>query len=234
MRRIKYVDVLGRGVFQAWYVFLILAGVIAAVIGFIVLDKPPLCDKCNVVLISIDTLSALHLPCYGYQRNTAPNLCAYADKNILFLNSYSQSPITIDSHFSIFTSLYPHTHKMTDIVGDSINENYLTLAEIFRMEGYQTIYHGPTIDPHLPLNRGIERGFDIIGRHPNKNFNDNWKNVYQRLIENTAQKIPSFFFLHTYAVHYPYLTGHKQKHLFTDLPEYPHIALTEDEYRAIS
>lgn len=189
----------------------------------------PICDKCNVVLISIDTLSALHLPCYGYERNTAPNLCRFADKNILFLNSYSQSPATLDSHFSIFTSLYPDTHKITSIFNDSLNESYLTLPQLYKLNGYKTFYYGPLNDPHLPLNRGIERGFDFI----NGSFK-NWSDIHQQLLENIKKYQSSFFFLHTYAVHDPYLTGHKSKHPFTDQPEYPNIPLTKDEYHAFS
>lgn len=208
--------------------------VLATFIFFKIKTSKFACDKCNVVLISIDTLSALHLPCYGYERNTAPNLCSFADKNIFFLNSYSQSPNTLRSHFSIFTSLYPYTHKMLKILGDSLSESYLTLAQLYKMNGYKTFYYGPLDDLQIPLNRGIERGFDFMNEKYSKNNEENWDSVYQKLIENTEQKKPSFFFLHTYAVHDAYLTGHKEKHLFTDLPEYSNIPLTWDEHNALS
>lgn len=191
-------------------------------------------DKYNVVLISLDTLSAQHLPCYGYKRNTAPNLCKFADENILFLNSYSQSPTTLNSHFSIFTSLYPHTSNMTNIAGESLNKNYLTLAQLYKMNGYKTFYYGPLYNLNMPLNRGIERGFDVIWKYNSKYNEENWDSVYKILIENTESNQPSFFFLHTFAVHDPYLTGHKAKHLFTDLPEYTNIALDKERYGTFS
>lgn len=213
----------------------IVVGIAAAVIAGTILYKNSrsLCDKCNVILVSLDTLSALHLPCYGYGKNTAPNLCAYAKKNVLFSNSYSQASRTLDSHFSIFTSLYPHTHKMTQVNSGSLDEKYITLAQLFRGNGYQTIYNGPLNDLHLPLNRGIERGFDVIEGGAGSSV-DNWETTYAKLLDNAGNKRPTFTFLHTYDVHNPYLTGHAGKHLFTDLGENPNIPLTQSEYNKVS
>lgn len=204
--------------------------IVLFVLGIWWFRKPYVCKDCNVILISLDTLSALHLACYGYERDTAPNLCAFAQKNILFLNSYSQSSNTLDSHFSIFTSLHPHTHQMTKTFTGFLNEKYLTLAQVFRDNGYQTIYYGTTTDPHLPLDRGIERGFDIIRQ---STINE-WDKAYSQLIRNSEGNKPTFLFLHTYFVHDPYLTGHQSPHRFTDLPEYPNIPLDQEEYRIFS
>ncbi len=214
-----------------WVLSFFIVGIIVVVAVMSSINKnKPLCDKCNVILVSLDTLSALHLPCYGYERNTAPNLCAYADKNITFLNSYSQSPTTKDSHFSIFTSLYPHTHKMTGTFNGTLNESYQTLAQVLRLNGYKTIYNGQLFDIHFPLSQGMERGFNIF---EGGNI-DKWNDSYTRLLNNIEQKKPTFLFLHTYAVHTPYVTGHKEKHLFTTLPENPNIPLSQEEYENIS
>ena len=205
--------------------------ILGVVLGIYWYKNKPICEKCNVILVSLDTLSALHLPCYGYERNTAPNLCAYADKNIQFMNSYSQAPKTLDSHFSIFTSLYPHTHKMKTILTGNLDEKYLTLAQVFRGNGYQTIYHGPLNLVYLPLNRGIEKGFSVIeGRDYERNSINSWSQAYSKLINNTKQNKPTFLFFNTRFVHEPFLPGYKQKHLFTDLPEYPNIPLTLEKY----
>lgn len=215
-----------------WSLRLLFAGCLAVVIwNFNAISDKPLCEKCNVILVSLDTLSALHLPCYGYERNTAPNLCAFADKNLLFLNSYSHSPTTLDSHFSIFTSLYPHTHGMKSLSTGSLNEKNYTLAQIYRNNGYQTIYHGALDDLHLPLDRGIERGFNTI---EGSSVIDSWESAYKLLDKNIENKKNFFMFLHTYAVHDPYLTGHSSKHLYTDQKEYENIPLTMEEYTQIT
>ncbi|MFA6407084.1 MAG: sulfatase [Candidatus Paceibacterota bacterium] len=201
----------------------------------------PLCERCNVIIISIDTLSSEHLPCYGYERNTAPNLCAFADKNILFSNSYSQSPTTLNSHFSIITSLYPHTHKMTGILEGSLSEEYLTMAQLFRLNGYETVYNGSLVNKHLPMTRGFERGFNILESN-DSSLIEGWNNQYKKLIENSEKGKPTFLFMHSPEVHEPHLPGHSEKHLFTDIPEIPGIPLTIeenerfalDEYREIA
>lgn len=177
---------------------------ILAVLGLFFLynkNKPP-CPNCNVILVSLDTLSALHLPCYGYSLNTAPNLCHFAEENVFFLNSYSQSPNTLNSHFSLFTSLYPHTHHMTEIYGAPLNKNIPTLAEMFKNNGYQTSYNGPINDPYLPLDRGIARGFNTIYENTQP---EDWQQSFDELKKNTESGKPSFLFLHTYAVHDSFL-----------------------------
>ena len=54
--------------------------------------EKPICRNCNVILISLDTLGANHLPCYGYERNTAQNLCNFAKDNVLFTNAFIPTP----------------------------------------------------------------------------------------------------------------------------------------------
>jgi len=191
--------------------------------------QKPVCERCNVILVSLDTLSALHLPCYGYQRNTAPNLCRFAKENILFQNSYSQTPFTISSHFSIFTSLYPTTHQMLRPYTGYLKEEYLTLPQVFRLNGYQTIYNGSLTNNHLPLDRGLGRGFNII--QPGT-FNS-WDKTLDDLKKNNMQKRPTFIFFHNDLVHDPYLVGHGKRR-FTTLPEYSNIPLTKEEYNAFT
>jgi len=60
----------------------------------------------NVVFILVDTLRADHLSCYGYSRQTSPNLDRFAADNLLFLNNYSQASCTFPSVNSMLTSQY--------------------------------------------------------------------------------------------------------------------------------
>ena len=89
--------------------------------------KPPK----GIILISLDTLRADHLSCYGYHRNTSPNIDAFAKEGILFENALVQSSWTLPSHMSIMTSLYPFSHGVEH--GDQqLSEDHLTLAELLR------------------------------------------------------------------------------------------------------
>src|SRR4029078_11710125 len=92
--------------------FLILGIVLIAI--FLRTSQKLKCPNCNVILVSVDTLGSNHLPCYGYYRNTAPNLCKFANDNVLFFHSYSNASWTLPSHFSMFTALYPKHHGVNE------------------------------------------------------------------------------------------------------------------------
>lgn len=64
-------------------------------------------NKPNIILISIDTLGAKHLSCYGYNRKTTPFLDDISKKGILLEKMTTPSPTTLPAHTSVFTSLYP-------------------------------------------------------------------------------------------------------------------------------
>ncbi|MDP1854393.1 MAG: sulfatase [Candidatus Omnitrophota bacterium] len=100
----------------------------------------------NVVLIVIDALRADHLGCYGYNRDTSPNIDNFARESVLFTKAFSQGPCTHVAVPSLFTSLYPGAlHKETD--WDVIlRREFITLPEILSDYGYTTALVGaPTI-----------------------------------------------------------------------------------------
>ena len=67
---------------------------------------PPRHSRTNIIFISIDTLRQDHLGCYGYQRNTSPNIDRLADRSVLFENFIAQAVLTPVSQMSIFSSQY--------------------------------------------------------------------------------------------------------------------------------
>ncbi len=67
----------------------------------------------NVLLISLDTLRADHLSCYGYKRATSPRIDQVAKEGTLFENVVAASNWTVPSHMSLLTSLYPSVHGVT-------------------------------------------------------------------------------------------------------------------------
>ena len=101
-------------------------------------------DTChrNVILISIDTLRADALGCYGNRHAASPNIDGMAGEGTMFDNCISQDTWTLPSHMSIMTSLYPSAHNMTEFWCDrqvGLSPGYLTLAEVMRDNGYNTI-----------------------------------------------------------------------------------------------
>ena len=100
-------------------------------------DENYKCASCNIVLISIDTLRADHLGCYGYSRNTTPNIDEFAKESILFENAYSQAPSTVPALRSIMTGRLIANESKEDIISYYYNTTYL--AEILHKRGYLTV-----------------------------------------------------------------------------------------------
>lgn len=101
--------------------------------------------KPDVILIMVDTLRADHLGCYGYARNTSPNIDRFARESTLFSTAIAQAPWTVWSVFSFMTSQYPDTTMIGmprnphDLLsGDPQHRRYPMLAEILKDRGYAT------------------------------------------------------------------------------------------------
>ena len=165
-------------------------------------------SKPNVVLISIDTLRADHLSCYGYTRKTSPNIDELAQQGAIFLNAFSQSPKTAPSHMTIMTSLYPDVHgvmnwdrKPTKRLDDSIP----TIAEVLKNLGYTTVAFtgGGNVHPSF----GFDKGFDIYSFTKKYSVSGKYYGVIDEAISwiNDNYKKEFFLFFHTYVVHDPYL-----------------------------
>ncbi|MFH1800613.1 MAG: sulfatase [Candidatus Omnitrophota bacterium] len=118
-------------------------------------NKP---QELDVVLITIDALRADHLGCYGYNRDTSPNIDALAREGTLFTQAIAQASWTPPSVGIITTSTYPPTHRLLDW-GDTLNPDIPTLAESLKARGYKTVFAGanPAFRDGL---HGSSRGFD--------------------------------------------------------------------------
>ena len=163
----------------------------------------------NIVLITIDALRPDHLGCYGYERNTSPNIDKIAEKGITFENAISPSTWTLPSMISLFTSTYPINHGVTGgkIENGQVN-NYqvfsgklITLAEILQESGYTTF--GVASNWYLNENLGFARGFDYfkcLPALPAPSVNEvvfSW--------ENKINKSDNYFlWLHYIDPHFPY------------------------------
>ena len=186
--------------------FIIFAAILlvaAGVILFIFIQgKTRLTAPDVVILVTIDTLRADHLGCYGYPRNTSPFLDRLAAGGVIFRNALSSSSHTTPSHASIFTSLHPVQHKAL-MNGTSLPGAVLTMAEIFDEAGYETA-------GFFSVNylEGIGQGFDIF------DWSTDQANYYTRTADRTVdnaigwlrQQKPAsrlFLWIHFFDVHAP-------------------------------
>lgn len=112
----------------------------------------------NIVLVTIDTLRADHLGCYGYARATSPSIDALAADGILFKNALAQWPKTTPSFASMLTGLYPHSNGIERACGLIVDSRFTLLAERLRDAGYRTI--GVVTNPNLGREFGFDQGFE--------------------------------------------------------------------------
>ena len=122
----------------------------------------------SIVLISIDTCRADYLSCYGFRRNTTPNIDAVADRSFLFENVISSVPLTLPAHGSMLTGTIPPYHGMHDNLGYRLGDYNVTIAEILKDYGFVT---GAIISAFvLDSQFGVNQGFD--------SFNDRFERPY--------------------------------------------------------
>ncbi|MFH1221260.1 MAG: sulfatase [Candidatus Eisenbacteria bacterium] len=115
-------------------------------------------DRPNVVIIAVDTLRPDHLGCYGYVRNTSPNIDRLAGEGVLFERAVSQAPWTTPSFATIFTSLYPTQHGAKGF-SNRMRTDFPTLGTLLEKAGYATaaIVNAPS----LSRAYGVDRGFGV-------------------------------------------------------------------------
>jgi arylsulfatase A-like enzyme len=114
-------------------------------------------DSPNIIWIVIDTVRVDHLSCYGYERNTTPNLDIIASEGILFDNAISAAPWTIPSHASMFTSTYTCEHNMHGS-RPWLDDNFVTIAEVLSAYGYETygFSNNALVAPRYNFNQGFK------------------------------------------------------------------------------
>jgi len=125
--------------------------------------------KPNVVFIMVDTLRPDRLGIYGHDKETSPNLDAYAAKGMVFERAYAHSGWTLPSTVSMMTGLYPHEHRVgraPDSPSEfgSLPQERTTLAEVFTNAGYGTmaVVNNTFLAPDFGLAQGFET-FDYRG-----------------------------------------------------------------------
>jgi len=95
----------------------------------------------NVIWFVVDTLRADHLHCYGYFRDTSPNIDRLAKEGMLFENVFCTNSICSPSRATIITGQYNHTNRVRDLYSPLPVENQY-LAHEMRRAGYQTAIVG--------------------------------------------------------------------------------------------
>ena len=176
--------------------------------------------------MTIDTLRADHVHCYGYDRVQTPALDALPKNGIRFAQAFTPSPITNTSHTTILTGLLPSVHGVTDFAIPLV-PTHPTWAELLKKNGYHTAaFIGAVILDSKTLAPGLDRGFDFYDTFPeHPQTRSRWGRVERRgmdVVQHTenwlnAHRVgPHFVWVHLYDPHDPYEPPPPYSQLYKD------------------
>lgn len=127
--------------------------------------------KPNIFLITLDSARADRMGFLGAGRKgLTANLDRVAGEAINFQRAYAQVPLTVPSHATILTGLYPQTHQVTDL-GVALPASLPYLPELLHARGYRTaaFVGSSVLDPRAGFAPGFSRGFDTYDAPPSEN-----------------------------------------------------------------
>lgn len=172
-------------------------------------DNQPGNRPLNLLLITVDTLRADKLGCYGGRVKT-PHIDDLASRAILFQRAFAHNPMTLPSHANILLGTTPLHHGVHDNVNFVIPDENLTLAEHLKRFGYAT---GAVIGA-FPLDArfGLSQGFDFYEddfkakgapkQAPGERTADRVSRICMNWLEE--RQSPWFLWMHLFDPHFPY------------------------------
>jgi choline-sulfatase len=187
---------------------------LASSTAFVAAQAPKKLSPPDVFLVTIDTLRADHVHCYGYESIQTPALDSLAKDGIRFALAFTPSPITNTSHTSILTGLLPSTHGVTDFAVP-LAPTHTTLAELLKNKGYHNAaFIGAVILDSKTLAPGLDRGFDFYDNFPaHPQTKSRWGRVERRgteVVQHAEAWMTAhpggahFVWIHLYDPHDPY------------------------------
>ncbi len=169
----------------------------------------------DVVVFLMDTVRADHVGCYGYRRDTTPTIDRLAANGVKLDNVIAEAPYTLCSVPSFFTGQSWRNHQVQHN-GDALADEFITLAEIFQIAGYETF--GISDNPNVSHGTNTSQGFDEFEEM--WKYHNEWREVDQRgwdperperrfreRLDEGMPESPVFFYVHIMPPHAPYFPG---------------------------
>ena len=167
----------------------------------------------SVLLVTIDTVRADHLGCYGYKTASTPTIDGLAASGGRFARAYAHNVVTLPSHANILSGLYPIQHGIRDNTGFRFPKNADTVATLLKARGFAC---GAFIGAFPVDSRfGLDRGFDVY----DESYGDTTRAQDFRFVERRAEEVITpflnwldqqkkgtrwFAWVHLYDAHSPY------------------------------
>ncbi|HXK04887.1 MAG TPA: sulfatase-like hydrolase/transferase [Verrucomicrobiae bacterium] len=199
-------------------------------------SAPP-ARRLNLLLVTIDTLRADRLGCYGYSQIETPNLDQLARRGVLFENGVAPAPLTAPSHASMMTGLYPTVHKVRNTGGFTLSPANTTLASVLQGQGWDTAaFIGSSV---LKRRYGLNQGFAVYDdemptsaggsaqAEPERRAGEVVDRAVQWLQAQSGK--PFFLWVHVYDPHIPYDPPSPFREKYRDRPYDGEIAYTDQQ-----
>lgn len=213
--------------------------IVAALAFFLPSCSPtPKAPPPNVILVTIDTLRADRLGCYGNTQVETPTMDTLARDGVLFEKAVAQVPLTAPSHAAILTGTYPIWNGMRDWSDPGLRSDVPTLAEVFKRQGYATaaFVSAFVLDSMWGLNRGFDHYDDWFATQ-------DYELAKRQSVERSADKTvdraiawlqsrrpgPFFLWVHLYDPHAPYRPPEPFKSRYQGRPYDGEVAYTDQQ-----
>lgn len=196
----------------------------------------------NVVLISVDTLRADRLRCYGFSRIQTPTIDYFAGRGVKFTNCLAPTPLTLPSHASLLTGTLPLFHGVRDNGGFIVPQELEAVAELFQEKGYATsaFVAAYVLDSKWGLNQGFDYYFDqfdlsrfekISLASVQRPANEVMDEALRWLETKKGEKF--FTWIHLYDPHTPYEPPSPYNEIYPNHPYLGEIAYTDAQLQRL-
>jgi arylsulfatase A-like enzyme/predicted Zn-dependent protease len=194
--------------------------------------------KFNYILITVDTLRADRIHCYGFPSIETPTMDLFASRGVLFEKCIAQTPLTLPSHTTLLTGTYPLFHGVRDNGGFLVPQKLVTLAEVFKEKDYKTaaFVAAYVLDSKWGLNQGFDTYFDQFDLSKYKSIS--LGNVQRRgdeVIDEVLRWLDQyknerfFTWVHLYDPHTPYEPPSPFREKYPKRPYVGEIAYTDSQ-----
>lgn len=177
-------------------------------------------ERCNVILIVVDTLAAGHIGAYGYERDTFPKTTAFFEDGVVFTEASANSPWTLPS----FTSLY-FSDLATSVTYKELDGGRANLVSELREAGYAI--RAVTPPATVFIFDAITRPYQRTELHFASKDAPALEVGTSMFNELAASEGPFFLLIHTFEVHDPFDPEEPYDRLFKELPGYETVTMID-------
>lgn len=192
----------------------------------------------SIILITLDTIRADRIGCYGFSDIKTPIIDSFAHEGVMFKKCFAPTPLTLPSHTSIMSGTLPLYHGVRDNTGFLVPSELPTLAKVFKNSGYETaaFVAAYVLDSKWGLDKGFDYYFDQfdLGLYKSQSIADIQRpadKVMDKVLTWVSSRNLSKFFIwiHLFDPHTPYEPPSPYKEEYPNNPYLGEIAFADNQ-----